>query len=227
MNIKKLKFIFILTFIVTTIFIKNINAQQLIKKESIDVFKNAINIKVEEKQDVKIGEKYNLFDNKEVPISLLYEDTTYVSVRKIAELLNLEIEWDEKTKTARISEKFDNYGYNDLKDKDHILNKDSVDNIVNDIKNSKFKIIYIGSPKCPACNSYVPVLNDITKKMGIKEISYIQVDGLSKEEASIITKEFGIKSIPATIIIKDGVIKEKVIGNKTSKDISNILQDAV
>lgn len=65
---------------------------------------NSINITVNGASVAKVGDGYVLSNGKEVPYSILYEGTTYLPLRKIGELLGLNVDWDGETKTAFIGE---------------------------------------------------------------------------------------------------------------------------
>lgn len=72
--------------------------------ETIDIVFNSINITV---NGVKVEA-----DN------ILYNGTTYVPLRKIGEMLNKDVGWDESTRTASINDKSDKSDENNKEDKD-------------------------------------------------------------------------------------------------------------
>ena len=63
---------------------------------------NAVNVSLNGKQVAAIGESYTLSNGDVVPFSILYKGTTYLPMRKLCELLDLEIAWNGDTKTAEV-----------------------------------------------------------------------------------------------------------------------------
>ena len=72
---------------------------------TIETVFNAINIKINGEQAASIGESYILDNGDEVPFSILYKGTTYLPLRKIAELYGKDVHYDDNTKTASINDK--------------------------------------------------------------------------------------------------------------------------
>jgi ribosomal protein L17 len=70
----------------------------------IEVVFNKINIAVNNSIVGVEGENYLLSSGAEVPNSILYKGTTYLPLRKVAELLGKEVTWDGLTSTAGINE---------------------------------------------------------------------------------------------------------------------------
>jgi len=52
----------------------------------------------------KAGMNYTLPNGKQVPYSILYKGTTYLPMRKVAELVGKEVTWDQDTNTAGIND---------------------------------------------------------------------------------------------------------------------------
>jgi hypothetical protein len=73
--------------------------------ESINSILNSINIKVNGSFVGKVGEDYTLQNGEKVPLSISYKGTTYLPMRKLAELLGKEVIWDNQTKTASVNDK--------------------------------------------------------------------------------------------------------------------------
>lgn len=66
---------------------------------------NSINIKLNGIQVASANETFKLDNGTEVPFSILYEGTTYLPMRKLAELLGKDVGWDGDTRTASLDEK--------------------------------------------------------------------------------------------------------------------------
>jgi len=72
--------------------------------DSIDALFNQINIKINGNQLAKMGDNYKLQNGEIVPYSISYKGTTYLPMRKVAELLGKSIQWDKNTNTANIKD---------------------------------------------------------------------------------------------------------------------------
>ena len=75
--------------------------------DSIEALKNSVNISLNGEDIASIDENYILQNGAKVPYSILYEGTTYLPVRKLSELINVEIGWDNDTRTVLINTKED------------------------------------------------------------------------------------------------------------------------
>lgn len=72
-------------------------------QETIEVLFNSINLYVDGTIAGKAGEDYTLTNGEKVPYSILYKGTTYLPIRKVSEILNKDLDWNGKTRTAGIS----------------------------------------------------------------------------------------------------------------------------
>jgi len=70
---------------------------------TINVELNRINVTINGIAAGTAGMDYALDDGTMVPFSILYNDTTYLPIRKVAELLGMDVSWDETTSTAGIN----------------------------------------------------------------------------------------------------------------------------
>ncbi|MBR3994508.1 MAG: hypothetical protein IKI97_04415 [Clostridia bacterium] len=68
--------------------------------EGIEVAKNSVNIRLNGEKVASENENYVLQNGAEVPYSILYEGTTYLPVRKLSELLDVTVGWDNDTRTV-------------------------------------------------------------------------------------------------------------------------------
>ena len=64
---------------------------------------NRVNISVNGEQKAAITEHYTLDDGTQVPFSILYQSTTYLPVRKLADLTGLGISWDQTSQTVQVT----------------------------------------------------------------------------------------------------------------------------
>ena len=91
---------FIVAIIVTVFILSNIT----IFAESIDIMLNLVNININSKLVAKAGDSYILTNGDQVLYSIVYKGTTYLPMRKLAELLDKDVIWDGNTKTASVSD---------------------------------------------------------------------------------------------------------------------------
>lgn len=70
----------------------------------IEALFNDVNIAVNNQTVGVIGENFALDNGNQVPYSILYKGTTYLPIRKVAELLNKEVTWDGNTRTVGLKE---------------------------------------------------------------------------------------------------------------------------
>ena len=70
--------------------------------DSIEVLFNSVGLKVYNKQISQIGESYTLQNGNQVPYTITYKGTTYLPVRKIAEIFSVNIDYDNSTKNVII-----------------------------------------------------------------------------------------------------------------------------
>ena len=70
----------------------------------ISVVLNKINIAIDGSIVGKAGMNYTLANGEQVPYSILYKGTTYLPMRKVAELVGKEVKWDPATNTAGIND---------------------------------------------------------------------------------------------------------------------------
>lgn len=77
--------------------------------DGIEAALNSVSISLNGDIVAESGESYTLRNGTEVPYSILYEGTTYLPVRKLSELLGIEIGWDNDTRTVEIYDTFDSW----------------------------------------------------------------------------------------------------------------------
>lgn len=71
---------------------------------SIDVIFNPLNIVINGVTATNKGENYTLANGTEVPFSIVYKGTTYLPLRKLAELVGKELTLDSKTDTVYLND---------------------------------------------------------------------------------------------------------------------------
>ena len=81
-------------------------------QKTIEVVLNKVNLSVNGTILAKANDDYQLSSGEYVPNSILYKGTTYLPIRKVAELLNKEVGWLENTNTVTVNNpglKLDDY----------------------------------------------------------------------------------------------------------------------
>jgi hypothetical protein len=79
---------------------------------SINVVFNSINVSVDNIPIINAAENYTLPNGSIIPCSFIYKNTTYISIRKLIEILDYEIKWDASTNTINIMSKKENKNQN-------------------------------------------------------------------------------------------------------------------
>ncbi len=70
--------------------------------QGIEALMNSVNIKLDGVKVASVDESYVLQNGTSVPYSILYEGTTYMPIRKVSELLDINIGWDNDTRTVLV-----------------------------------------------------------------------------------------------------------------------------
>jgi len=85
---------------------------------------------------------------------------------------------------------------------------------------SKLKVMYFSAVWCGPCKTYKPVFTEVVNSFG----DDIDVQIVDVDEESQVSADHGIRSIPTTIMFKDGeevFRKVSVIDKKTLTDTIN------
>lgn len=73
---------------------------------------------------------------------------------------------------------------------------------------------------CGPCKKQLPIVDELAKDYaGKAKIGSINVD-----EGSEKSKEFGISSIPALLVFKDGQVVERMVGLHTKTQLSDVIE---
>lgn len=72
--------------------------------QTIEATLNSVNIEVNGKQVSAVGEDYTLANGQKTAGSIVYNQTTYVPIRRVGELLDVEIGWNQQTGSVTIGE---------------------------------------------------------------------------------------------------------------------------
>lgn len=72
---------------------------------------------------------------------------------------------------------------------------------------------------CGPCKKQLPIMDEVAKEYGNKA----RIAKLNVEEGKIKAAEFGISSIPALLVFKDGQVVEKLVGLHSQDQLTGIL----
>ncbi|PKM95427.1 MAG: hypothetical protein CVU84_04995 [Firmicutes bacterium HGW-Firmicutes-1] len=96
---------YLVGFLSATIFFASFNVYGAGVTQTITAVLNGVNILVAGTKAASKGDTYTLTNGEKVPYSILYKNTTYLPMRKVAELVGKEVDWDGITSTANIVDK--------------------------------------------------------------------------------------------------------------------------
>lgn len=89
-------------------------------------------------------------------------------------------------------------------------------------------ILLIGKDDCEACKSFEKVIEEIIKEHKIK-ILYLNINSLDEEEKLLVTIKYytdtGQIYTPVLLIIENGIVKQRQIGNKSYNETYKFLLD--
>lgn len=89
-------------------------------------------------------------------------------------------------------------------------------------------ILLIGKDNCQACKTFEKVIEKIVEEQKIK-ILYLNINLLNEEEKLLITSKYytdrGQIYTPVLLIIENGVVKQRQIGNKSYDETFKFLLD--
>lgn len=94
-TLKKISLILVITLIFT-----NLQVVATSTLEMIEVAKNSVNLSLNNSPFATTDESYTLSNGDQVPLSFVYQGTTYLPIRKISETLGLEVGWDQSTRSV-------------------------------------------------------------------------------------------------------------------------------
>ena len=69
-------------------------------------------------------------------------------------------------------------------------------------------LIDFWAPWCGPCRAIAPVLEEIAQELGDK----VTIGKVNVDESPALAARYGVRSIPTILFVKDGVVKDQVIG---------------
>lgn len=80
-------------------------------------------------------------------------------------------------------------------------------------------LIDFWAPWCGPCQIMGPILEELSKVMGDK----IRILKHNVDNEPNVAGQFGIRSIPTMVIMKDGQLVDKIVGVRDVSDLQNLL----
>lgn len=97
--------------------------------------------------------------------------------------------------------------------------KVDVKQIENNIENKKEFVLYIGRESCPSCVSFVPILNESAKDLGIEILYLDSTDTERRPDIREFRNKHNIMYVPSLVIVKENkLVFPKVPENRNDMD---------
>lgn len=80
-------------------------------------------------------------------------------------------------------------------------------------------VVEFGAPWCPPCKSLLPILDDLDREFG----GTVSICSVNVDEFPDASSEFGVMSVPAVIVFKNGQPQEKLIGLRPKQTYQNLI----
>ena len=79
-------------------------------------------------------------------------------------------------------------------------------------------IVYFYSPRCGACKRMEPTIEKISKEVKVYRIN------VNTEEGEKLAKEFGILGTPTILVVKEGKIRDVIIGTRDYTELKKLIE---
>ncbi len=76
------------------------------------------------------------------------------------------------------------------------------------------QILYFSAPWCGPCKMFKPVMESLSSELPIQ---FIDVDTSPQTAA-----QYNVRSVPTTVVVKDGMEMGRVVGAKTKEEIRSL-----
>lgn len=86
------------------------------------------------------------------------------------------------------------------------------------------EVIKFGADWCAPCRAIAPMIQSLKEKYDAIEESNVSIMDINIDDNSEMAAEYGIRSIPTIIFIKDGEIKEKKAGLMSEAQMEEIIK---
>ncbi len=79
-------------------------------------------------------------------------------------------------------------------------------------------IVYFYSPRCKACKSMEPTIEKISKDIKVYRVN------VNTEEGERLAKKFGILGTPTIFVVKEGRIRNVIIGTRDYEELKKLTE---
>jgi thioredoxin 1 len=86
------------------------------------------------------------------------------------------------------------------------------------------KIIKFGAEWCGPCKAMKPQIEKFKEMINESDVEVLDVD-VDAEESADMAREYGVRSIPFTVFLKDGKVEKTMSGLKSSSDLFQAYQE--
>jgi len=88
------------------------------------------------------------------------------------------------------------------------------------LKSKSLVLVDFWAPWCGPCRMLGPILEELEKEMGEK----VKVCKVNVDEESALAQQYGIMSIPAVFVFKDGEMVETMIGLQPKESFEEVVK---
>jgi thioredoxin 1 len=102
-----------------------------------------------------------------------------------------------------------NFRYNSIKKGLKMALEITKDNFEETVKNNKIVVVDFWAPWCGPCRMVAPIIEELAEEYKDKGVA---VGKINTDENPELAVQFGIRSIPTVLFIKDGEVVDAMIG---------------
>ncbi|CAE6223751.1 unnamed protein product [Arabidopsis arenosa] len=86
-------------------------------------------------------------------------------------------------------------------------------------ESKKLIVIDFTARWCPPCRTFAPIFDELAKKN--LDVVFIKVD-VDEDDLNTVAEEFKVQAMPTIIFMKEGEVKDTVVGDKRGEIIAKI-----
>ena len=95
--------------------------------------------------------------------------------------------------------------------------------LITDIKNFDFDGSFVAklfAPWCGPCKALAPIFLDIADSM--PNVQFLEIDAY---ESPDVAEKYGVKAVPTILIVKNGVVMDKIVGMRQKDVIAEVIKN--